>query len=380
MLIWLLSAGNFVIGMGAFMVIGLMPLLAEDLGVGQGRAGTVLTIYALAYAIGSPLLVALTGRVPRRALLAAAMGLFGLAALGAALAPTLPLLLAARVAGALGAGLFSPLAAATAAGLSPPAGRGRALARVFFGLTLAQVIGVPAGAWLAYSLSWHLAFLIVAVLAAAPVVVGVLRVVPRDLAFQPTTLRGLGAALADLRGLVTTAYTALFLGAVYILFTYIAALLQQQMGYDGSGVSLFLFVFGIGAVGGNLLGGVLADRLGPQRTLTLLAGAQVLLMPLFSLLPMPDALLLSLGLVWSLAGWSFMPSQQMRLIEMAPERQNVNLALNAAAIYAGAGLGGWAGGMVIEAFGLRATGLAAGLAMTLALGNLWLAARLRRRA
>ncbi len=379
MLIWLLSAGNFVIGMGAFMVIGLMPLLAEDLGVGQGRAGTVLTIYALAYAIGSPLLVALTGRVPRRALLAAAMGLFGLAALGAALAPTLPLLLAARVAGALGAGLFSPLAAATAAGLSPPAGRGRALARVFFGLTLAQVIGVPAGAWLAYSLSWHLAFLIVAVLA-LPVVVGVLRVVPRDLAFQPTTLRGLGAALADLRGLVTTAYTALFLGAVYILFTYIAALLQQQMGYDGSGVSLFLFVFGIGAVGGNLLGGVLADRLGPQRTLTLLAGAQVLLMPLFSLLPMPDALLLSLGLVWSLAGWSFMPSQQMRLIEMAPERQNVNLALNAAAIYAGAGLGGWAGGMVIEAFGLRATGLAAGLAMTLALGNLWLAARLRRRA
>ena len=379
MLIWLLSAGNFVIGMGAFMVIGLMPLLAEDLGVGQGRAGTVLTIYALAYAIGSPLLVALTGRVPRRALLAAAMGLFGLAALGAALAPTLPLLLAARVAGALGAGLFSPLAAATAAGLSPPAGRGRALARVFFGLTLAQVIGVPAGAWLAYSLSWHLAFLIVAVLA-LPVVVGVLRVVPRDLAFQRTTLRGLGAALADLRGLVTTAYTALFLGAVYILFTYIAALLQQQMGYDGSGVSLFLFVFGIGAVGGNLLGGVLADRLGPQRTLTLLAGAQVLLMPLFSLLPMPDALLLSLGLVWSLAGWSFMPSQQMRLIEMAPERQNVNLALNAAAIYAGAGLGGWVGGMVIEAFGLRATGLAAGLAMTLALGNLWLAARLRRRA
>ena len=379
MLIWLLSAGNFVIGMGAFMVIGLMPLLAEDLGVGQGRAGTVLTIYALAYAIGSPLLVALTGRVPRRALLAAAMGLFGLAALGAALAPTLPLLLAARVAGALGAGLFSPLAAATAAGLSPPAGRGRALARVFFGLTLAQVIGVPAGAWLAYSLSWHLAFLIVAVLA-LPVVVGVLRVVPRDLAFQPTTLRGLGAALADLRGLVTTAYTALFLGAVYILFTYIAALLQQQMGYDGSGVSLFLFVFGIGAVGGNLLGGVLADRLGPQRTLTLLAGAQVLLMPLFSLLPMPDALLLSLGLVWSLAGWSFMPSQQMRLIEMAPERQNVNLALNAAAIYAGAGLGGWVGGMVIEAFGLRATGLAAGLAMTLALSNLWLAARLRRRA
>ena len=379
MLIWLLSAGNFVIGMGAFMVIGLIPLLAEDLGVRQGQAGAVLIVYALAYAVGSPLLVALTGKLPRRALLAGAMGLFGLASLGAALAPSLPLLLAARVAAALGAGLFSPLAAATAAGLSAPEGRGRALARVFFGLTLAQVMGVPAGAWLAYTLSWHLAFGLVAVLA-LPVVFGVLRIVPRDLAFQPTTLRGLGTALADLRGLVTTAYTALFLGAVYVLFTYIAALLQQHMGYDGSGVSLFLFIFGIGAVGGNLAGGVLADRLGPQRTLAFLAGAQVLLMPLFSLVPMADAALLTLALLWALAGWSFMPSQQMRLIEMAPERQNVNLALNAAAIYAGAGLGGWAGGLVIEAFGVRATGLAAGLAATLALGNLWLGERLARRA
>ena len=377
MLIWLLSAGNFVIGMGAFVVLGILNPMAEGLGMSSAAAGRVLTVYALAYAASSPLMVAGTGRLSRRTVLAGGMALFGLAALASALAPTPGALYAARAVGALGAGVFTPVAATVAAATAPEA-RGRALARVFFGLTLAQVLGVPVGSFLAYSLGWQTSFLLVAALA-APCAAAMLLRVPRDLPFQATRLASLGATLLDWRTLIAVVFTLTYLAAIYMVYTYLAPLLAQTMGYGRNGVSATFLIYGFGAVAGNLLAGRIADRVGTGPTLVALALAQVAILPLFSTLPLPPALLFALLLVWASFGWAFIAPQQSRLTQIAPDRQAVVLALNAAAIYLGAAAGSALGGAVIGRFGVRALGVCAGLAALVGLANILAARGLRPR-
>jgi predicted MFS family arabinose efflux permease len=374
MLIPLLSAGNFVIGMGAFVVIGMLDPIAGSFGIGAAEAGLVLTVYALAYAAASPVAVAATGGWARRTVLVAGLALFAAAAVLSAMAPTPVALLAARALAALGAGLFTPNAAAVALSCSPPERRGAALSNVFFGLTLAQVLGVPAGGFAAYAVGWPASFLVVAALA-APVLIGLWRLTPPDLAFQPTRLATLGGALADWRTLVAVLFTATYLGAIYVPYTYLGPLLTATMGWRGPGIAATLLVFGLGAVAGNLIGGRLSDRIGPARTLAGLALAQVALMPLLSSLPLAPPLALGLVFVWSVCGWSFMAPQQALLVRLAPDRPNVVLALNAAAIYVGAAAGSAAGAAVIARFGPGALGLAGGLAGVLAVANLWVARR-----
>lgn len=370
-LIALLSACNFVIGMGAFVVIGMVPLLAEDLAISTAAAGGAMTAYALAYAVLSPLLVSLTGRIGRRRVIAAGMGLFALGAVLSAMAPNVTVLYFARALAAAGAGVVTPVGAAVVAALAPSNSQGKALATFYFGLTLSQVLGVPIGGWIAFTFGWRAAFWIVVVLAVLFTVLIWVRV-PAGLRFTPVSLSDLGRALKD--GLVMGAvlFTASFLGAIYVLFTYLAPLLEQTMGYGRDGITLVLLLFGAGAVAGNLIGGVLTDRLGSVKSLVLLCLGQIVLMPIFSGLPIGQGMLLVLVFVWSAFGWSFVAPQQVRLLQLAPDLAGVVLALNAAAIYVGTASGSALGGMVQTVGDLTWLGAAAGITALGALGHiLW---------
>ena len=343
-LIALLSACNFVIGMGAFVVIGMVPLLASDLDVSTAAAGGAMTAYALAYAVLSPILVSVTGRIGRRRVIAAGMVIFALGALLAALAPNVTILYIARALAAAGAGVVTPVGAAVVMALAAPAAQGKAISAFYFGLTLSQVIGVPAGGWIAYTFGWRMAFWMVLALAILSAILIWVRV-PAGLRFTPVSLSDLGRALKD--GLIMGAvlFTATFLGAIYILFTYLAPLLEQTMGFGRDGITLVLLVFGAGAVVGNLLGGFLTDRLGSVASLVL-------------------------PFVWSAFGWSFMAPQQVRLMQLAPNLAGVVLALNAAAIYVGTASGSALGGLVQTVGDLTWLGAAAGIAALGALGHL----------
>ena len=358
-LIPVLSAANFVIGMGAFVLIGMLTPISDGLGLSPARTGWIMTTYALAYAVLSPVLVSLTGHIGRRRLLTFALGLFAFANLLSALALNEAMLHAARILAAAGAGMMTPVTAAVAAGLSKEEERGRVLAAVFFGLTLAQVLGVPLGSWIAYTFGWRTAFVVVFLLA-IPVIVLIWRVVPAGLAFQMVSLRDLGQTLRNGRTMLAVLFTTTFLGGIYVVYTYLAPLLEDTMGYGRDGVTLVLVVFGLGAVGGNILGGWLTDRIGPFRTLLLLAIMQAIIMPLMSLLPLPDMWVFLIGGTWSIFGWSFMAAQQVRIIGMSPQSAPVVLALNAAAIYVGAAIGSAIGSTVIEVYGLTALGIAGG--------------------
>jgi MFS transporter, DHA1 family, inner membrane transport protein len=383
LLIAVLSMSNFVIGMGAFMIIGLLEPLAADLGLPTARAGAVLTTYAVAYAVLSPVLVSVTGGIGRRRVLAAGLSLFGLACLLPVLVPTEAALHASRILAAAGAGIFTPVAAAVAAGLSAPGNRAKALAAVFFGMTMSQVLGLPLGSFIAYTFGWRAAFAVVLVVL-LPCLWLIWTIVPRGLSFQPVTLHDLARMMRNARLMLAAGFTASFLTAGYVVNTFLAPLLSQNLGWGRDGITLALLVCGIGAVLGNMMGGALSDRIGPARTLTFLCLAQLIVLPGFSALPLAGghatllsgALAMGLLLLWSIFGWSFMAAQQARLIGLAPDAAPVILALNAAGVYVGAALGSAIGGMVLAGIGLAPLGLVAGALMVLALAHLRLSLRL----
>nr|WP_281258541.1 MFS transporter [Pontivivens insulae] len=368
--------GNFAIGMGVFVAVGLLNPLSEAFGLSASGAGLILTIYALAYAVGSPVLVSLTGGLARRTVMATGMGLFAFSAIAVVLSPTAEWLFAARILTALGAGLFTPITASVAAAAVPPERQGRALAAVFAGLTVAQVLGVPAGSWIGYTFGWQAAFLIVAVLSGL-CCVAVLWAVPRDLPFSVINLGTLGRAIQDWRGLLVILFTTSFLGSIYVIYTYLAPLLTEHMGYGRDGITIMFVLFGVGAVIGNLFGGWVADRIGPFRTLLLLTGGQILTMPFFAFFPMGDIAFSALLILWAVLGWSFVAGQQIRVVRVSAA-PTVGLALNAAAIYLGAATGSSIGAMVLDRFDTLALGWAGAAVAVLALAHLVVSQTLTR--
>jgi predicted MFS family arabinose efflux permease len=354
--LWLLALANFVIGMGAFVVVGVLSPVAVAFGVDRAQAGALMTVYAATYAVASPLLVAGTGRLDRRRLLSIGLALFALGAGAAALAPSFGLLLAARALMALGGGLVTPVAASMGVALAGPGQQGRALSIVFGGLTLAQVLGVPAGAWLGYAFGWPAAFAVVAVLSLLGLA-AIALALPAGIAVPVATLASLGAVLRSGRLMAAVSFTALFIGALYVCYTFLAPLLETLYGLSRDGVTGMLLLFGLGAVVGNAMGGRLTDRIGSGRTLVLLCLAQSLLMPALTLPTWPLAAVGALIFTWSVFGWSFMVPQQARLAALDPARLPVLFALNASAIYIGATLGSSVGGAVLKGLGLHALGL-----------------------
>ncbi|QIE57491.1 MFS transporter [Pikeienuella piscinae] len=374
LLIPVLSAANFTIGVGAFMVIGVLGPIAGDLSMTEAEAGLIITVYAVAYMIGSPLLVASTGGFGRRNLLAGALVVFAAAAVLMALAESAAALLAGRALAAIAAGVVSPVVAATAAASATPETRGRVLAAAFFGLTLSQVVGVPMGVWVGYTYGWRVDFWAIAALSLLAAV-AIRRFVPKDIAADPGRLADLGAALADWRAMLAISFTTIFVGAAYLFYTFVAPVLEAGMGMGRDGVSLFLLVCGFGAVAGNLMAGRLADRIGPARTLGLLCLVVIAVLPVFSMLPTPAWALYLAAFVWSAFGWGFFAVQQMRLFARAPQQGGVILSLNAAALYLGMSLGSALGAALVAWVGLHALGWGASALAALALLNLVVAER-----
>lgn len=369
-----ISACNFLIGVGVFVIIGILEPLGDGLGIAPEQAGILMTIYALSYAVLSPVLVSFTGNIGRRRVMTFGLTLFLIAGLLSALATTLTTLSIARVLAAAGAGMFTPVGAAVVAGLYPAEQRARVLAAVMFGFTLAQVLGVPAGSWIAYTFGWRYAFWGVVAIN-IPAIYLIWTFVPAGLTFQATTFKDLKDTLKDLRMMFAIAFTGLYLGSVYVLFTYMTPLFSQQMGMGRDLITLTLVISGLGAVVGNLLGGFIADKLGWFITLKALCVAQMIVMPFYSFLPISLPAFFTLTVVWAIIGWSFMAGQQMRLIGLAGPKAPVVLALTAASIYIGAAIGSAVGSIIITYYGFSGLGIAAAGCASLALANIILSHR-----
>lgn len=369
-----LAFGNFIVGMGAFVVIGIVSPIAEGLSISKADAAVVLTTYAFAYAALSPIAATITGSVSRRLVLVSALSIFFLGTVISALSTSLAMLAASRIVVALGAAMFTPLAAGVAVTISTPERRGKALAKVFNGLTLAQVAGTPCGAWISYHFGWAAAFWAVAILAAIGSVV-MLFAVPRDIRFQASSMGAIVAVLRNGRTMFAVAFTATFITALTIVFTFFGPLIEASVGPNPEIRTGFLVLYGLGAVVGNHVGGFLTDRIGGRNTLIILCVAQAVIMPVFSIIPLTPLAFAVLVGTWSAFAWSFMAPQQTRLVLVAPQAISLVLALNAAMIYVGIALGSALSSRILGWQGLAALGIAGGLGAVLALAHLLASAK-----
>jgi predicted MFS family arabinose efflux permease len=350
---YLLALGAFAVGTCAYIVSGVLPAISEELHVSISTAGQLGTVFAIAYAIASPLLASFTGRWERRRLLVIALLVSAVGNALAVIAPTYELLLVTRVIVALGAAIYTPAATAVATVLNPPERRGRAVAMVFGGLTFALIIGVPAGNLLSGPIGYHGVFALVAVVSLVGAIVVRLGV-PAVEAPPPVSLRQRFAVAADRRVLLLLGVTVLGVLSAMAPFTYVAPFLSSSAGATGAVLSLLLLGYGIGATVGNTLGGRATDRFGSARPLFVSIGAAVVLLVTlpFTTASVPAAAVVMV--VWGLFTWAFNPPMQNFLIGLSPENSGLLLSLNASAIYLGVGLSGLSGGFVISQVGIMA--------------------------
>ncbi|MEI7036619.1 MFS transporter [Fulvimonas yonginensis] len=352
--LYALAAGAFGIGTTEFVIMGLLLQVARDLHVGVAAAGLLISGYALGVFVGAPLLTAATGRLSRKAVLLGLMAIFTLGNLACALAPSYATLMAARVVTSLAHGTFFGVGSVVATGLVVAERRASAISLMFTGLTLATLLGVPAGTWLGHLAGWRATFWAVAAVGVVALAVIAARV-PADHGRHATPpLRAELRAIAQPSVLLGLATTVLGFGGVFTVFTYVQPLLTRMAGFPDRAVPPILLLLGMGLIVGNLLGGRLADRrLGAALVGTLLALAAVLAFTGLALHARLPALL-AMGL-FGIAAFATVAPLQLWVLHEAAGAPNLASSLNIGAFNLGNAFGAWLGGVVIE----HGTGLAA---------------------
>lgn len=356
-----LAFAAFVIGTAELVVVGILNLVAADVGVSVSSAGLLVTAYALGISIGGPVVTALTVRLGRRLVLLLSLAAFVAGNAVAAFAVGFGALVLARILTGSIHGLFIGVASVVAAGLVPAEHRGKAISMVFGGIAVSTVFGVPLGTLVGQTLGWQAAFVGIGALAAAALLLATI-VVP------PVQGRGSGgfggqarAAFAP-RVLAMLGVGFLLLGAQFTALTFLAPYLMEVTGVPGGLVSAYLFAFGIAAAVGTVMGGRFADR---NATTTLIAANAVLIVALAAVYvagASPFAMAVAVG-AWGLAGFALVPSLQLRVITLAGSGGDLAATLGASAVNAGIAAGSAAGGWAIAIYGLRAAVLlAVGLA------------------
>lgn len=342
-----LSIGAFGIGATEFTPIGLLPQIADGTGVSVPTAGWVVTGYALGVMIGAPLMTIIGVRFDRRHTLAGLMGLFVLGNVLSALAPSFGFLLAGRLIASLTHGAFFGIGSVVAAELAGPGRAAGAIARMFTGLTIANVLGVPAGTWIGQQFGWHATFGVIAAIGLVAIA-AVLTMLPPLPSHQRVDVRAEARSLRDVQVVLAMVMTILGFGAVFAAITYVAPLVVHVSGFAESDVTWLMVVFGLGLVLGNSVGGKLADR----HLMPMLFGAFALLAAaslLFSLVAGSKPLtVLGIFVVGGL-GFATVPPLQKRVLDVATGAPNLASAVNIGAFNLGNAIAAWLGGMVISA-------------------------------
>ncbi|MFD0316100.1 MFS transporter [Streptomyces flavalbus] len=373
-----LAIGAFGIGTTEFVIMGLLPDVASDFGVSIPTAGFLVTGYALGVMFGAPLMTVLGTKVSRKRMLMLLMGLFIVGNLLSAVAPAFAVMLIGRVVASLAHGAFFGIGSVVAAELVSPDKKAGAIAMMFTGLTVANVVGVPLGTLVGQSVGWRVTFGIVAGLGVLGLL-GVARLVPDLPKAEGVRLRHEVAALRNVQVLLAMAMTVLGFGGVFAAITYIAPMMTDVAGFADSSVTWLLVLFGLGMVGGNLVGGRFADRaLMPMLYVSL--GALAVVLALFTLTAHHKALAaVSIALVGAL-GFATVPPLQKRVLDQAHGAPTLASALNIGAFNLGNALAAWLGGLVISGgLGYTAPNWVGALLAAAALGLAVLSTVLERR-
>ena len=374
-----LAAGAFGIGVTEFAPMGLLPVIASDLGVSIPTAGLLISAYAIGVMLGAPLMTLTTGRLPRRTLLIGLAAIFTVGNALSAVADGYWMLLAARVVTSLNRGAFFGVGVIVAAGLVPPNRKAGAVAAMFMGLTIANVVGVPLATWAGEMLGWRASFWGIAGL-------GVLVMTALAFTLPKGSAPEGGDILSELRVmgrgpvLAALALTVIGSSAMFTVFTYITPILREQTQATLGFVTAMLVIYGLGLTAGNWLGGRFADR-SVDRTLIVTLTALTLILIVFAFaMPFagPTAVLVFL---WGVASFALVPPLQVRVMAAASDAPNLASAVNIGAFNLGNAIGAALGGAVIAGdLGYSAVSLAGAAAAASGLVVVLLMRRLDRHA
>ncbi|WP_295166378.1 MFS transporter [uncultured Brevundimonas sp.] len=370
-----LAAGAFGIGVTEFAPMGLLPVIATDLGVSIPSAGLLISAYALGVVLGAPLMTLATGRVPRRTLLIGLAGIFTIGNALSALADNYALLMIARIITSLNHGAFFGVGAIVAAGLVPPDRKAGAVAAMFMGLTIANVVGVPLATWAGETLGWRASFWGIAM-------IGVMVMAALALTLPKAAAPAAGDMLAELRVLgrkrvlSALALTVIGSSAMFTVFTYITPILREQTGASLGFITAMLVLYGLGLTVGNWIGGKFADRSVDRTLIVTLAGLSLVLLTFAVAMPLASVSAVLIFL-WGIASFALVPPLQVRVMDAARDAPNLASAVNIGAFNLGNAIGAALGGAVI-AGGLGYPAVALAGAGASALGLLMIVLMSRR--
>ncbi|MBB6673990.1 MFS transporter [Cohnella nanjingensis] len=349
--IYVLAIISFLVGTSEYIIAGILDKVASDSGVSVSAAGQLITVFSLAYAFGTPILMAATARMERRKLLLAALGVF---VIGNAVVLALPgfgVLLGSRIILALSTGVFVVTALTVASKLAPPERQGSAIATLVMGFSTSLIIGVPLGRVIASAYDWKLIFGGIGLLGIAAMFV-IAYAIPNTQGEEPVPLRRQLALLKQPRIAVALAVTFFWIGGYAIAYTYISPYLLEVKGMGEAGVSVGLFAFGIASLIGSKLGGYSTDRWGFGRTLVSGMTIHAIALVLLALAAPSPAVLFPLLMLWAFSAWSSGPTQQYHLLTLAPEASGIMLSLNTSVLQLAMAAGAGVGGLVVEGISL----------------------------
>jgi MFS transporter, DHA1 family, inner membrane transport protein len=373
-----LAVSAFAIGTTEFVVMGLLPQMAGDLGVSIPSAGLLVSGYALGVVIGGPLLAMATAKLPRKAVLLVLMGIFVLGNVLCALAPNYETLMVARVIASLAHGSFFGAGAVVARHIAPPGKGAQAIALMFTGLTVANILGVPLGTLLGQALGWRATFWAVVLLGVASLAI-IARNVPRLHDLTAPQLRRELRVLREPQVLLALGMTVFGFGGIFAVFTYIVPILTSEAGLGEDAISLVLVLFGLGATAGTLLGGRLADwKLMPALIIALLVLC-VFFVAFAGAMHVPALAVAGVFLI-GLIGFVGGPGLQARSVQQAKDAPLLVSTLNQSAFNLGNAGGAWIGATLLtHGASYPVLSLAAAAITAVGLGLTLLSLRMERR-
>lgn len=365
--IYILALITFLVGTSEYIIAGVMDKIAETLNVSVVAAGQLITVFSLTYAIGTPILIALSARLDRRKLLLYSLFVFVIGNILAFVLPGYELILTSRIIMALGAGVVVVTALTVASKIAPPQKVGSAIATVIMGFTASLIIGVPLGRIVSSVYEWQTVFAGIAVLGIMAILI-ILITIPKTKAENPVPLRVQLAMLKEPRVFTALSVTFLWLGGYSIAYTYISPYLLSVAGMSESTLSSALFAFGIASLVGSKFGGFSTDKWGVQRTLTggmLLHVVTLILLSLFT-----DSMIavFAILILWSFSAWSSGPTQQYNLITLVPEASGIMLSLNSSVMQLSMAAGAGVGGIIVNEFSLTSITWIGALGVAFAIG------------
>lgn len=357
--LWALTLSAFAIGTTEFVIVGLVPTIANNLGVSLPSAGLLVSLYAVGVAIGAPVLTALTGRWNRKVVLISLMGLFVMGNLLAWQAPSYETLILARILTGLAHGVFFSIGSMIATSLVSKDKEASAIAIMFTGLTVALVTGVPLGTWIGQHFGWRATFLVVSALGLIALI-GSAILVPKNLKQSiPATFKEQLQVIVKPRLLLVYLMTILGYGGTFTAFTYLAPILEQQTGFAPSAIGLIMLVYGVSVAVGNIWGGKLADKRGPISALSIIFSALTIILLAFTFTMESKVAAVLTILIWGAFAFGNVPGLQLYVVKQAkkhtPNAVDVASGLNIAAFNIGIALGSVTGGLVVEHMELKDT-------------------------